>query len=76
MTKTNEARRGRHPDRAPEFVCLAPDISESIKLPARFQPPSRVRPAVCLKPIWTGEHVFAGWLSEAEAALLTDGRRG
>jgi len=30
--------------------------------------------SLILRPIWSDERVFAGWLSDGEAALLADGR--
>ena len=35
-----------------------------------------VRSTLILRPIWSDERYLVGWLTDAEAALLSDGRRG
>ena len=38
-------------------------------------PARLVRSTVILRPIWSDEHVFSGWLTEAEALALSQGAR-
>ncbi len=48
---------------------FAGTFSHNVTAGRRFA--SRLKP----QPIWTDERVFAGWLSEAEAAALSQGGR-